>query len=45
MRYDEKGKIIEDFILNIKPFDESNILIAGKTLAVSIPRTRTMGII
>lgn len=38
MRYDEKGKIIEDFILNIKPFDESNILIAGKNFGCGSSR-------
>ena len=33
MRYDEKGKIIQEFILNQKPFNESKILIAGKNFA------------
>jgi len=27
MRYDEKGKVIKDFILNQNPFDNSKILI------------------
>ena len=30
MRYDENGKIIDDFILNKYPFNNSKILIAGK---------------
>ena len=30
LRYDENGKIIEDFILNKKPFNNSKILVAGK---------------
>ena len=30
MRYDEKGKIIDNFILNKIPFNKTNILIAGK---------------
>ena len=30
LRYDEKGKEIPDFILNKKPFCNSNILITGK---------------
>ena len=30
MRYDEEGKIIQNFILNKKPYDKSKILIAGK---------------
>ncbi len=29
MRYDTKGKLIEDFILNTKPYDKSKILVAG----------------
>ena len=29
-RYDEKGNLIEDFVLNKKPFNESKILLAGK---------------
>ena len=34
MRYDEKGKAINDFILNQNPFNNSKILIAGKILVV-----------
>ena len=30
MRYDEKGKIIKDFILNKEPYSRSKILLAGK---------------
>ena len=30
MRYDENGKIIDDFILNKDPFKNSKILIDGK---------------
>jgi|TARA_A100001011_G_scaffold230988_1_gene239058 3-isopropylmalate/(R)-2-methylmalate dehydratase small subunit len=29
MRYDDKGEIIKEFILNTKPFNESKILITG----------------
>jgi len=29
MRYDTEGKLIEDFILNTKPYDKSKILVAG----------------
>ena len=29
MRYDNDGKVINDFVLNTKPFDRSKILIAG----------------
>ena len=29
MRYDENGKILNDFVLNKSPFDSSKILIAG----------------
>ena len=29
MRYDTEGKLIEDFVLNTKPYDNSKILIAG----------------
>ena len=30
MRYDEKGNIIEDFVLHKEPYNKSKILIAGK---------------
>ena len=29
MRYDNEGKLINDFVLNKKPFDQSKILVAG----------------
>tara|TARA_X000001036_G_scaffold407328_1_gene416691 strand:- start:236 stop:847 length:612 start_codon:yes stop_codon:yes gene_type:complete len=38
MRYDEKGKMIEDFILNRQPYSESKILIAGKNFGCGSSR-------
>ncbi len=38
MRYDEKGKIIEDFILNKQPYNKSKILIAGKNFGCGSSR-------
>ena len=38
MRYDEKGKTIDDFILNQNPFNNSKILIAGKNFGCGSSR-------
>ena len=38
MRYDEKGKQIDDFILNQTPFNNSKILIAGKNFGCGSSR-------
>ena len=38
MRYDEKGKLINDFILNQNPFNNSKILIAGKNFGCGSSR-------
>jgi len=38
MRYDENGKEIKDFILNISPFKDSKILIAGKNFGCGSSR-------
>ena len=38
MRYNEKGKPIEDFILNTSPFNDSKILIAGKNFGCGSSR-------
>ena len=38
MRFDEKGKIIEDFILNKQPYNKSKILIAGKNFGCGSSR-------
>ena len=38
MRYDVEGKIINDFILNQSPFNESKILIAGKNFGCGSSR-------
>ena len=38
MRYDENGKTIEDFILNIEPYDKSKILLAGKNFGCGSSR-------
>ena len=38
MRYDENGKIIENFVLNKKPYNESKILIAGKNFGCGSSR-------
>ena len=38
MRYNEKGKPIEDFILNTSPFNDSKIFIAGKNFGCGSSR-------
>tara|TARA_A100000164_G_scaffold381251_1_gene431995 strand:+ start:1741 stop:2349 length:609 start_codon:yes stop_codon:yes gene_type:complete len=38
MRYDEKGAIIKDFILNNNPYNKSKILIAGKNFGCGSSR-------
>ena len=38
MRYDEKGNIIEDFVLHKEPYNKSKILIAGKNFGCGSSR-------
>ncbi len=38
MRYDENGKLLEDFILNKEPYKNSKILIAGKNFGCGSSR-------
>ena len=38
MRYDEKGKLIKDFILNKEPYNQSKILLAGKNFGCGSSR-------
>ena len=38
MRYDTEGKLIEDFVLNTKPYDQSKILVAGDNFGCGTSR-------
>ena len=38
MRYDEKGKVVDDFILNKPPYNNSKILIAGNNFGCGSSR-------
>ena len=38
MRYDETGKVIEDFVLNKEPYKKSTILLAGKNFGCGSSR-------
>ena len=38
MRYDTNGKIVKDFVLNQKPYNQSKILIAGKNFGCGSSR-------
>ena len=38
MRYDEKGKEIQEFVLNKKPYNKSSILLAGKNFGCGSSR-------
>ena len=38
MRYDDKGNKINDFILNIQPYDKSSILLTGKNFGCGSSR-------
>ena len=38
MRYDNDGKVIENFVLNKKPYNNSNILIAGNNFSCGSSR-------
>ena len=43
MRYDDKGNLIKDFILNNEPYLNSQILIAGRTLDVDHQESTPLG--
>ena len=38
MRYDDQGKVIDNFVLNQEPFNQSKILIAGKNFGCGYSR-------
>ena len=38
MRYDEKGNLIKDFVLNKEPYNKSKILLAGKNFGCGSSR-------
>ena len=38
MRYDEQGRVIDDFILNREPYNKSKILLAGKNFGCGSSR-------
>ena len=38
MRYDERGKKVNDFVLNTEPYDRSSILLAGKNFGCGSSR-------
>jgi len=38
MRYDDQGKVIDNFVLNQEPFNQSKILIAGKNFGCGSSR-------
>ena len=38
MRYDERGKKVNDFVLNTEPYDKSSILLAGKNFGCGSSR-------
>ena len=43
MRYDDKGNIIKEFILNQVPFNKSKILIAGKNFGCGSSENMHLG--
>ena len=38
MRYDTEGKLVDDFVLNTKPYDNSKILVAGENFGCGSSR-------
>jgi 3-isopropylmalate/(R)-2-methylmalate dehydratase small subunit len=43
MRYDENGKKIKEFILNKEPYNNSNILLAGKNFGCGSSENMLLG--